>query len=132
MMLRLALLLGFVATTAPAHACMARKFEDWVFAPTPPTNVPIGLMVLKVVPPTNIIDGPWNAIEVKLAEPVVGYDGKVIWISPGLYSTCSRWGTVGKTAYVVGHWSVDKEGRELFSALDQKWQPQWGQSADDR
>jgi len=116
-----ALVIGFCAAlgATPADACLAWNFERWVFIGTPPADVPDGLIRIRVDVPDKI--EAWGMIEVNVVEGEHAVrEGDRIRISPGLWTSCSRWGVTGSPAYVIGVLSIDSAGRRFLAAVQQR------------
>ncbi|HYJ52394.1 MAG TPA: hypothetical protein VEW04_04415 [Allosphingosinicella sp.] len=127
-LLSVALVGAFIAEH-PASACMAPNFEQWVFVESRPGEVPYGLTLIQVEVPATI--DRWGMIEVAVIDgDMPWHAGSRLRINPGSYSSCSRWGVVGRRAYVLGVMTFGEQG-EPFLAVVQQPNPNYEHSGRD-
>ena len=112
-------LIASVLFENPAVACLAPNFERWVFVEQRPVEIPSGLTLVRVDVPASI--ETWGMIELTVLEGDVPLRvGSRLLISPGIDSSCSRWGAVGRRAYALGVITFDEDGRGFFAAIQQR------------
>lgn len=107
-----------LAVASPAQACLASNFEDWVFVKNRPASVPKGLSLVRVRVPQQLT--AWEVTEFDLLETQDHwYAAKRIKVSPGIESSCSRWGRTGGPAYALGVMTFDEKGNWMLAAVQQ-------------
>jgi len=100
-----AALVAMLSLAGPAEACRSPDSEDHIFLAYRPARLPDGLQLLKVQVdrPDRIEDGFPEFVPVIVLEGGPEFRrGEKLQVKVNLGSSCTRWGVVAGTAFVVG------------------------------
>lgn len=115
----LALPLAAVALPQAASACPYRDAETYMLLDRQPP-VPNGAVTLKVRVARDDVDH--DKAKAVLVEPAPAIFGaRTIAIAASEWTSCSRWGLVGETAYVVGYLRRGVDGTLVMTVVQNRW-----------
>jgi hypothetical protein len=105
---------------APAHACVSASLETYVLLASLPAPLPKGALSVKVwvsLQAANTAEAKGGLVEAEVRDATSVGDADRIYIDPGQWSSCSRWGLLNADAYVVGFMTRLPSGKIVLRAV---------------